>query len=387
MNFKKITYIFVCYSLITFPLFINLSYAAKRTVELAGWINDTGFMYDEGFQKFVENKEFFTEINPYWYNIGTSDYGDGTYIVDGLIYRRDAYDERIVTEAHDNDAHRTLVLPTIADGWIPDFSSGNQVEQIINNPTARQTLINNLVADAVAFNYDGWDLNFEASPTIVGNGRATFPSFIRDLALALKAEGKKLSVTIKCVKSSTDEERELFDIAALAEIEEVWRFKIMGFDNNFELGEDVPNAIADYYWLDNCLEYMLRTQGLPANKTQLGLHNFVRIWENTGGSSYIHDSVNFRSFDWLQEYNTSPYNWDYTTKESWVDFTYENSTYRAFIGDAPTVSARFPLIDKFDLVGLTFWVLEAEDDQIYQKIAARWKPSNTEGLIHQSLRH
>ncbi|MCP3968039.1 MAG: hypothetical protein GY750_01825 [Lentisphaerae bacterium] len=370
MNFKKISCI-----LIMFSLFINLSYA----VELAGWINDTADMINKGFKKYADNNELFTEINPYWYNIGTSDYGDGAYKVDGSIYQRDVYNidgqgASIVNKAHDNG---TLVLPTIADGWIPDTTSGSQIEQIINNPEARQTLIDNLVNDAVKYNFDGWDLNFEASPIV--DGRKTFPLFIEDLAIALDAKGKKLSVTIKCVNES-DEGFELFDIEKIGQVSQVWRFKIMGFDNNFDKGADVPNAIAKYDWLDECLNYMIIEKGLPASKTQLGLHNFVRIWKKTGENSYQADSVNFRSYEWLREQYTGPLNWEDDTKESWVDFTYQNSTYRAYIGDAKTVSKRLRLLrhDKYGLAGLTFWVLEAEDDQIYQEIA-NWELSQTGG--------
>ncbi|MCL1127791.1 hypothetical protein [Shewanella surugensis] len=108
---------------VLFILFIiSVSPARSQGFELAGWINDTPNPYAEGFQSYLAHQSLFTEINPYWYNLGASDTGPGLYAVDGSINLREyAYDARMITKTH---ANGDLVLPTIADGWIPSSSNG-----------------------------------------------------------------------------------------------------------------------------------------------------------------------------------------------------------------------------------------------------------------------
>ncbi|MCL1127790.1 glycosyl hydrolase family 18 protein [Shewanella surugensis] len=232
----------------------------------------------------------------------------------------------------------------------------------------------NLVQEANTRNYDGWDLNFEASPT--QNGRV---EFVEKLASELKAHGKKLSVTLKAVEAA-NEKYELFDIASLANLDDIYRFKIMGFDNNFAVGANIPNAIAATNWIEKVLDYMIYSQGLPANKIQLGLHNFSRMWKSLGNGKYQIDNINFRSYDFIaaqslssvlqwEEYGLNEFGQTVPSEEEWVDLTYKNFPYRAYVGGAKTVEKRLHFLQDYHLAGLTFWVLDnQEDPAIYDKI-------------------
>lgn len=83
-------------------MLIGMMALGSYAIEVAGWLNDSGNVYDGSFQKYVRNADVFSEINPYWYNLGCSDYGPGLAAVDGSINLRVyAYDARVVQECED----------------------------------------------------------------------------------------------------------------------------------------------------------------------------------------------------------------------------------------------------------------------------------------------
>jgi hypothetical protein len=230
--------------------------------EVAGWYNDG--WNAESHASYMANWEVFSEINPYWYDLGTQ---DNLALADGTISERAVYDAQNVLDAH---ARGDLVIPTIAD-------HAGQIDAILGNPTARQTLIDNLVNTVQTRGYDGIDLNFESgSPAL----RSAFTAFVSNLATAMHASSKRLVVTMKPAANSTRENQLIFDYAALAAIA-VDRFKIMVYDN---LDPAVPGPVAPISWMREVLAYATIARGLPSTKIQLAIHAHAWTWRDNGGT-------------------------------------------------------------------------------------------------------
>lgn len=343
---------FIWIALFSFiSLYCTYANADNVSREVSGWYNDG--WNAESHASYMNNSHIFSEINPYWYDLGTLVNPTAT---DGSISERAyAYTPQNVIDAHNNG---DLVIPAMAD-----HASG-QINSIINNPTARTNLINNIINTVQNRGYDGFDLNFEAGTS---NSRAAFTSFINDLSIALHANGKKLSVTVKAVVNTTEENWYIFDLSGLGN-SAVDRIKIMAYDKNFDAGANVPGPIAPINWVRNVLTYTITTRGVPSTKIQLGLHNYAWTWKKVSANSwqilFPHDT-----YEGVQDRcPTAVWQWNANALESWKQCTYAGKVHKSFVGTADTIMARVPLADEFNLAGIAFWVLGKEDSSIYPRM-------------------
>lgn len=230
--------------------------------EVAGWYNDG--WNAESHASYIANSDVFSEINPYWYDVGAQ--GNLT-LADGTVSERAyAYTAGNITDAQ---TRADLVIPTVADH--------GQIATILANPTARLNLQQNLISVVASRGYDGIDLNFESGGA---PSKAEFTAFVTSLAGALHLMGKRLVVTMRPAASPSDESGLLFDYAALG-ASPVDRLKIMAYDN-FAGGTPEPTqAIA---WIRSVLDHAITTRGIPSSKIQLALGMHAWTWRDNLGS-------------------------------------------------------------------------------------------------------
>lgn len=334
------------------PILSPAPLAEDLAIEVAGWYNDG--WDDESHAVYIQHQSTFSEVNPYWYNLGRSDSGPQAERADGSVHERNyVYSQtkvESVQQAHD------LVIPTVGD------NARGQINRILAKPRARLALLNRLTQIAVSRNYDGLDLNFEGGEA---QGQQAFAAFVDELAQRLHAQGKRLSVTLKAAYSPQSESWEIFNYQLLGQTA-VDRFKVMMYDHNFDAGMNVPGPIADYQWMVDSLQYMI-ARGLPAEKIQLGIHNYAWIWKQTSEGQY---QMQFPHSSWSEvNQHLAQFNWDTNARESWGDYQVAGENYRTYVGDADTVNARIGLVKSFGLAGVVFWTLGREDQRIYSVIA------------------
>ena len=138
-----------------------------------------------GFDSIVANADVFSEISPFWYRV----LADGRVVPyttgSGASYE----DPAILAFLR---SRGILVIPTVAN-IINGVWDGGLVSKIIADPQLRAVNLNALVNLAVAGGYDGIDLDYE---NLRASDRAAFSSFVQQLAGALHAQGKLLTVNV-----------------------------------------------------------------------------------------------------------------------------------------------------------------------------------------------
>jgi spore germination protein YaaH len=163
---------------------INL--AAARPAFVSGWV--PYWAATDGRVGFTDaaNTSMFSDISPFWYSAQP----DGTI---GLVGSAGS----LKTTVDAAQSRGIKVLPTITDGsgqWI-------MATVILANTTARTQHVQNIVALVMSNGFDGIDLDYEGFAFT--DGRDSWPTtqpvwdaFVNELAAALHANGKLLSVTI-----------------------------------------------------------------------------------------------------------------------------------------------------------------------------------------------
>ncbi len=114
---------------------------------IAAWLPDS--FSGENRKSFEENADIIDEVSPFWY---TPTAGGG------LQFGTDARDNTLVELAHSKNV---LVMPSVHNV----MNGVDPVPALLRNPEARRIQIRNIVNEVLAYNYDGFDIDYEALDT------------------------------------------------------------------------------------------------------------------------------------------------------------------------------------------------------------------------------
>jgi spore germination protein YaaH len=206
----------------------------------------------------------FNDISPFFYSAQP----DGTIALVGS-----AQQLKLSTDEAHAQVPRLNVLPSITDGsgkWI-------MATVILANTTSRTQHVQNIVNLVMANGFDGIDLDYEgfAFTDGVDSWNATKPvwiAFVTELANALHANGKLLSVTIPPTWMEVGVVRG-YPVYAPQEIGAVAdRVKLMVYDWSVSK----PGFISPMSWVTRVIAY--NDPIIPNSKLQLGIPSYGRDW-------------------------------------------------------------------------------------------------------------
>ncbi|MDO8363640.1 MAG: glycosyl hydrolase family 18 protein [Actinomycetota bacterium] len=162
------------------------------------------------------------------------------------------------------------VIPTIFDSTAAGVMSG-----ILANAVTRGQHVQRIVDLVVSKNYDGIDLDYEVFA--FGNTRAQWPaitpnwvSFVREVGVALHAQGKLLSVTIPPVWNDGASGYTVYAQDQIAA--DVDRLRFMVYDWSVS----APGPISPMSWVNSVIAYS--STRVPTQKLQLGVPAYGRHW-------------------------------------------------------------------------------------------------------------
>lgn len=263
--------------------------------------------------------------------------------------------ERYITWAHENGYK---VWPSFSNNSYKQTTSA-----ILNDYKLRQTLINNIVTVALQNNFDGVNLDFE---NIYMADKDMFTRFVIELAPRLREYGMVLSIDVTAPDGSEDWSM-CYNRNALAKQADYLVF--MAYDqHNSESVEAGTTAGAD--WIEVALKKFVGTQEeVPAEKLILGMPFYTRLWKEQNGnlSSY---ALYMKSID-----STIPSNvqriWKDDVKQNYVEYTRSGITYKMWIEDEASISAKCDLVNEYKLAGAAYWSKDRETPNIWNVISEK----------------
>jgi spore germination protein YaaH len=270
------------------------------------------------------------------------------------------------------------VLPSIIDA-LP----AGEMAAILADPTTRAQHVATIRAFAADGGYDGIDIDYEQFAFADGRDtwattRPNWVAFIEDLAAALHADGRSLTVSIPPVYDAgqTDESGFwVYDYGAI--VEHVDRIRIMTYD--FSVSQAGPIAPLD--WVESAIVGAIEATGSP-DKLVLGLPAYGRNWPvTTVGVCPPNDvpgrtSVSARSVDDLiSRRAVTPTRVDETGE--W-QFTYELEvtdgtatciqTRQVHYVDGDGIALRMDLARQYRLDGVALWAFGFDDAAVCEAI-------------------
>ncbi len=304
----------------------------------------------EGRASFLAHLRQIDVLSPGWYDANA----DGS--ITGYA-RRD-----VIDAAH---AGGVAIIPLVVNKDIdPDVAHA-----VLSDPDRRAALARNLVNEAKAYGYAGFQLDFEQVPW---TDRDLLTALVQDCANAFHQAGLNLSIAViprlpgDASASGTllDYFRQwsgAYDFASLAKAADFLSF--MTYDEHN--GVTPPGPVSGTPWIRQALEFSL--QGVPPEKATLGLPTYYHDWTGIGrltSSSYA-DAMML-----AQDHGATPA-LDATEEEMHFGYTARGIQHELWIQSPETLRRKLPLMYEYGLKGISVWRLGFEDPSFWDLIPPR----------------
>jgi len=305
---------------------------------------------DDGHASLLAHLNQIDVLSPAWYDANA----DGT--ITGYA-RRD-----VIDAAH---AGGVAIIPLVVNKDVdPDVGHA-----ILSDPARRDALARNLVNEAKAYGYAGFQLDFEQIPW---TDRDLLTALVQDCANAFHPAGLNLSIAVIPRLPGDDaasgtlldyfhQWSGAYDFAALAKAADFLSF--MTYDEHN--GVTPPGPVSGTPWMRRALEFSM--QGVPPEKGTLGLPTYYHDWTGVGrltSSSYADAMI-------LAQAHAATPAFDGTEEEMHFGYNAFGVHHELWIQSTDTLRRKLPLMYEYGLKGISVWRLGFEDPSFWNLIPPR----------------
>ena len=282
-------------------------------------------------------------VSPSFYEITSS--GD----IDANIGRNG---QNYVEWAH---ANGYKVWPMVSNSELGDLDA---ISELLSTFENRSYLIDNILDELIDAGVDGVNIDFE---NMYQADKDNYSRFIIELAPRLRETGLTLSVDVTAPDGSETWSL-CFDRNIIGKVADYIIF--MGYDQNGVSALEA-GTVAGADWVELNIKKFLGQEGVSANKLILAMPFYTRLWQESNGT-LTSSVVNMRSVtipDGVEK------TWDENTKQYYIEYERNGTTYKMWIEDEESLKAKMDLINQYELAGGAFWSKDRESNTVWAIIA------------------
>jgi spore germination protein YaaH len=234
------------------------------------------------------------------------------------------------------------IWPSLAN----DSTNPTATDQLLNNPSAVNVLVNEMVAAIRYDGYKGINVDFEG---MLPTDKAPFTAFIDQIATAVHAHGAKLIVDIVPHDfAGVNPYSAAYDVAAIGKVADY--VDLMAYDEHGDGG--TPGPVAGLDW-DNAVLQATLPDLNPAH-VLLGVPLYGRAWGSLGGASaYSNVLYNALSIPGARV------DYDFSAQTPFI--VSPNGSLTTYFDDADSLARKIALVKTYGLAGIAAWRLGFED--------------------------
>ncbi len=242
---------------------------------------------------------------------------------------------------------------------VDDQSENSDNANVFPYTSKREKLINQLIADAIQYNIDGINVDFEY---IKPENADDYIQFIRELSVKCRINGIILSVDNKVPEASN----EYYNLKAQGEV--VDYVVIMGYDEHW--GTDSgAGSVASLSWITDGIAKTVAD--VDSSKVVLAIPFYTRFWiEDASGNLTDVQTVDMvTALSTVNRWNVESA-WLDDCGQNYAEYTddAEGKTYRVWLEDAASIEKKLGLIGQYNLGGVASWRLGFESNDIWNII-------------------
>ncbi len=242
--------------------------------------------------------------------------------------------------------------------------------EVLNYTSKRTNVVNQLIAAAIQYNFDGINVDFEALGKEAGDG---YIQFIRELSLKCKNNGIVLSVD----NYAPTEYTAFYNRKEQANFADY--IIIMGYDEHY-VGSD-EGSVASIGFVTQGIKDTLKE--VPAEQTILAAPFYTRVWTETpkepdndmeaASEDYVPYDLTSQAVSMEESWNMVNVNgieptWSEADGQYYAEYVNDGKTYKIWLEDAKSMELKLEAAAKENLAGMSFWKLGLEDARIWDTI-------------------
>ncbi len=340
----------------------QIPYPYKLAVGQALLITDGNFWSDGQQQRTITvNGYAYPFISPYVLRetlpfltyLSVFSYG---FTTEGYLIPPVLDDNFMIVLAKENGVSPILTLtPFGADGQFNNYL----ITSVVNNPAAKENLINRIVETVTMRGFEGVDVDFEF---ILASDRVAFAEFVGELRTAVNALGYPVSVAL-APKTSDTQQGLLYegkDYALLGAAAD--SVLLMTYEWGYTYGP--PMAVAPVNSVRQVVEYAVTK--IPPEKIDLGIPNYGYDWPLPfeRGVTRAKTIGNIEAVQIAIEQD-AVIQFDDTAMSPYFNYESEGILHEVWFEDVRSLREKFRVIEDYGLRGAGYW-------QIMQLFRANW---------------
>lgn len=246
-------------------------------------------------------------------------------------------------------------------------SSDIDVNYILTHTSTRQNLVNQIVSQALQYNLDGINIDFEQlSESEIGDA---YIQFLRELSIKCENNDIILSTAVYTPAAYNSvykygEQSDFVDFICL-----------MAYDQHYgqKSGE---GSVASLDWVEEGIKNTL-AEGVPADQLILGVPFYTKLWDLTptsddGGAEakYLIGYQNLgltSAKKWMNNNISNPV-WLEDVGQYYGEVVKNGITYKMWLEDEASIEAKLKLMQEYKLAGAAFWSSDLDNTSIWDVI-------------------
>lgn len=230
------------------------------------------------------------------------------------------------------------------------------ITSILSKTSSRQNLVTQLIAQAIQYDLDGINVDFEALPGAAGDG---FIEFIRELSILCRRNNIILSVD-NYVPMAYNQNYNRKEQGIVADY-----VIIMGYDEHFA-GSEEAGSVASIGYVRNGIEKTL--EEVPARKVINAVPFYTRLWKTDSEGKVTSSAIGMDSAEETLKNNGVTPEWSEEYGQYYGEFTNSEGFYQVWLEEERSIEEKAKLMKEYELAGIAAWRLGYERDEIWDII-------------------
>ena len=253
--------------------------------------------------------------------------------------------EQYVKWAHEQGYE---VWPTVSNNGLNNLSVTSKLFSTYEN---RTKFITSIVDNLKKAKVDGVNIDIER---MYLTDKDNYSRFIIELVPRLHKENLKLSVVVTAPDGSETWSL-CYDRNKIGKTTDYLIY--LAYD---EQGVTNARSICSYALIENNIAKFVGQEGVSKDKLIVALPFYTRLWrESATVSSTVVNMVDIKIPTGVKT------NWDEATKQHYIEWKSNGITYKEWIEDKDSISAKLDLINNYKLAGAGFWEKDRETPDVW----------------------
>lgn len=317
-----------------------------KTINMT-WHQVTTTAANDGLLNAIASTKGLNVISPTWFSLADNN-GNVTSLAS----------ETYVQRAHNSG----LEVWALCD----DFkASKNEISlaEVLGKTSKRDKLINRLLANAIEYNLDGINIDFE---NIKKETAPAYLEFLRELSIKCRVNGIVLSVDSYVPSEYT----EFYDREEQGKV--VDYVVVMTYDEHYA-GSEESGSVSSIGFVKDAVTQI--TQMVPPSQVIMALPFYTRLWKEQSTESGIEVSSSAYGMSQAESIvaaNGAKVSWDKETAQNYAQYESQGIVYKIWLEDEKSLEEKLKVVfaeqENGKIAGVSSWKLTLEKSSVWDTI-------------------